>query len=256
MVAPERIAEYTHEIEQEAPRNIPGATPSSWPQTGSIHFAHVSFRYKSNAPLALRDISFTVAPGEKIGIVGRTGAGKSSLTMALFRINELASGRIVIDGVDIAAVGLKTLRESIAMIPQSPILFKGTLRQYLDPLDESTDVDHLETIVEENGTNFSVGERQMLCMARALLRRIVAMDEATATMDHSTDQILQRGIRLAFVNATVLTIAHRLDTVLDSDRILVFDQGQLVQYDTPTALIQAQSGIFLDLCREGGYGKS
>ncbi|CAK4921712.1 unnamed protein product [Aphanomyces euteiches] len=273
MVAPERIAEYTHEIDQEAPRTIAGATSSSWPQTGSIQFADVSFCYKLNGPLALQDISFTVEPGEKIGIVGCTGAGKSSLTMALFRINELTSGRIVLDGVDIAAIGLKTLRESIAIIPQSPILFKGTLRQYLDPLDESTDaslwkvlqsvqlasrIDHLETIVEENGTNFSVGQRQMLCMARALLRRsrIVVMDEATAAMDHSTDQILQHVIRLAFVNATALTIAHRLDTVLDSDRILVLDQGQLVQNDPPTALIQAQSGVFFDLYREGGYGKA
>ncbi|CAK4145092.1 unnamed protein product [Aphanomyces euteiches] len=248
MVAPERIAEYTHEIDQEAPRTIAGATSSSWPQTGSIQFADVSFCYKLNGPLALQDISFTVEPGEKIGIVGCTGAGKST-------------------------IGLKTLRESIAIIPQSPILFKGTLRQYLDPLDESTDaslwkvlqsvqlasrIDHLETIVEENGTNFSVGQRQMLCMARALLRRsrIVVMDEATAAMDHSTDQILQHVIRLAFVNATALTIAHRLDTVLDSDRILVLDQGQLVQNDTPTALIQAQSGVFFDLYREGGYGKA
>ncbi|KAH9104592.1 hypothetical protein AeMF1_019358 [Aphanomyces euteiches] len=227
-----------------------------------------------NDPLVLKDVNVHIQSGEKIGIVGRTGAGKSSLTMALFRINELATGSIKIDGMDISKVGVKTLRSAIAIIPQTHVLFKGTLRNYLDPFSEFTDdelwsalqkvklIDRissvegkLESPVEENGENFSVGERQMLCMARALLRqaRIVVMDEATAAIDHETDQNLQRVIRTEFASSTVLTIAHRLDTVLDSDRILVFDQGRLVQCDSPKSLISQGSGIFFDLFSEGGY---
>ncbi|OQS02506.1 ABC transporter-MRP [Thraustotheca clavata] len=272
MVSPERIIEYT-EITPEAPRLIPGAVSSSqWPSEGAIEFQQVCFRYKENSPLVLKDISVKLCAREKLGLVGRTGAGKSSLTMALFRINELASGRIIIDGVDSASVGLKNLRQSIAIIPQNPVLFKGTLRNYLDPFDQFTDdelwrvlhkvnlverveKDGLQSDVEENGENFSVGERQMLCMARALLlqAKIVVMDEATAAMDHETDQKLQQVIRTEFADSTVLTIAHRLDTVLDCDRILVFDLGRLVQCDTPQALIDQGDGIFYELCNEGGY---
>ncbi|KAH9147937.1 hypothetical protein AeRB84_008549, partial [Aphanomyces euteiches] len=256
MVAPERVAEYTN-VDQEPPRLISGAVAGSWPEDGSITFENVSFRYKPKDPLVLKDVNFHVQSGEKIGIVGRTGAGKSSLTMALFRINDIASGKISIAGVDTTRVGIKTLRESMAIIPQNPILFKGTLRSYLDPFDQYTDEQlwtaiekvrlsprisqeekKLESIIEENGENYSVGERQMLCMARALLRncRIVVMDEATAAIDHETDQNLQRVIREEFSSSTVLTIAHRLDTVLDADRIMVFDQGRLVQCDSPQTL--------------------
>ncbi|KDO34392.1 hypothetical protein SPRG_01528 [Saprolegnia parasitica CBS 223.65] len=273
MVGPERVAEYAA-IAPEAPRVIHGATAHDWPTTGHITFSNMSFRYKEHDALVLKDVNVDIASGEKIGIVGRTGAGKSSLTMALFRINELASGSISIDGVDIKSVGVKTLRSAIAIIPQNPVLFKGTLRNYLDPFSDYGDdqlwdalkkvmlqsriasVDgQLESHVEENGENFSVGERQMLCMARALLRqaRIVVMDEATAAIDHETDQNLQRVIRTAFAASTVLTIAHRLDTVLDCDRILVFDQGRLVQCDTPQQLIDDGTGIFYELCTEGGY---
>ncbi|KAH9110232.1 hypothetical protein AeMF1_014899 [Aphanomyces euteiches] len=273
MIAPERVAEYTN-VEQEATRIVPASVSSSWPQDGSIQFHNVSFRYKPTDPLVLKNITFQVRSGEKVGIVGRTGAGKSSLTMALFRINEIVSGTMKISGINTSNIGIKTLRESMAIIPQNPILFKGTLRQYLDPFDQYTDAelwdvlnkvrlttrissepDKLLSIVQENGDNYSVGERQMLCMARALLRqcRIVIMDEATAAIDHETDQNLQRVIREEFASSTVLTIAHRLDTVLDNDRILVFDQGTIVQNDTPANLIQAGRGIFYDLCEEGGY---
>ncbi|KDO25421.1 hypothetical protein SPRG_09363 [Saprolegnia parasitica CBS 223.65] len=273
MVAPERVAEYIN-IEPEAPRYISGATSSAWPASGSLKFENVSFRYKPNDPLVLKDLNFDIRSGEKIGIVGRTGAGKSSLTMALFRINEVASGHMYMDGVDTKSVGLKTLRESMAIIPQNPILFKGTLRNYLDPFDDYSDDQlwdvltkvrmqsrvateelKLESPIEENGENYSVGERQMLCMARALLRqsKIVVMDEATAAIDHETDQNLQQVIRTAFAKSTVLTVAHRLDTVLDCDRIMVFDQGRCVQCDTPQALIDAGEGIFFELCDEGGY---
>ncbi|RHY26384.1 hypothetical protein DYB32_007668, partial [Aphanomyces invadans] len=273
MVGPERLADYAN-IEPEAPRVISGAVAKDWPTTGDVEFDSMSFRYKPNDPMVLKDVSVHITSGEKIGIVGRTGAGKSSLTMALFRINELAGGTIKIDGVDISRVGVKTLRSSIAIIPQVPVLFKGTLRNYLDPFGEYSDGDlwgclqkvrladriagvdgKLDSPVEENGENFSVGERQMLCMARALLRqaRIVVMDEATAAIDHEMDQNLQRVIRTEFASSTVLTIAHRLDTVLDADRILVFDQGRLVQCDSPAVLVGAGAGIFFELCQEGGY---
>ncbi|OQR95746.1 ABC transporter-MRP, partial [Thraustotheca clavata] len=273
MIGPERLAEYAA-IESEAPRVISGATSYDWPTSGHITFTNMSFRYKENDPLVLKNINLDIQPGEKIGIVGRTGAGKSSLTMALFRISELATGTITIDGIDISRIGVKTLRTNISIIPQSPVLFRGTLRNYLDPFGDYSDEQlwealrkvhiheriasvngELDSAVEENGENFSVGERQMLCMSRALLRqtRIVVMDEATAAIDHTTDHILQRVIRAEFASSTVLTIAHRLDTVLDCDRIAVFGQGRLVQCDQPQKLISAGEGIFFDLCSEGGY---
>ncbi|KAF0697304.1 Aste57867_11998 [Aphanomyces stellatus] len=271
MISPERLDEYIH-IQREGVRD--GAPAQAWPSAGQVVFDNVSFRYKENDPLVLKNVNFNVRGGEKIGIVGRTGAGKSSLMMALFRMNEVATGSIKIDGVNIASIGLKALRSSLAIIPQNPVLFKGTLRNYLDPFDEYTDsqlwdalhkvklTERLASVeekllgpVEENGENFSVGERQMLCMARALLRqaKIVVLDEATAAIDHETDQNLQRVIRTEFATSTVLTIAHRLDTVLDCDRIMVFNFGELAQCDTPKALVSQGDGIFFELVTEGGY---
>ncbi|KAF1315493.1 Canalicular multispecific organic anion transporter 2, partial [Globisporangium splendens] len=276
MVSPERMQEYI-EIPQEAPHRIPTMDPPShpeWPSVGSVQFNSVCFRYKENDRLVLKDLSFTVKGGEKIGIVGRTGAGKSSLTMALFRINEVASGSVVIDNVDVGKIGLKALREKLSIIPQNPVLFKGSLRSYLDPFGECSDEElwrsirqvglgsriddeekKLECVVEENGENFSVGERQMLCMARALLRhsRIVIFDEATAAIDHETDKALQQVIRTAFASSTVLTIAHRLDTILDSDRILVLDGGHIVEFASPAELVKKGKGHFFELMQEGGY---
>ncbi|KAE9019318.1 Multidrug resistance-associated protein 1 [Phytophthora rubi] len=276
MVSPERMQEYI-DIEQEAPDRITMMDPSAqldWPSTGSIVFDKVSFRYKQGGDLVLRNLSFAIQGGQKIGIVGRTGAGKSSLTMALFRISELASGKVLIDGVNVGKIGLKSLREKLSIIPQTPVLFKGPLREYLDPFDEfedeqlwesvrevglservAGDSSKLMMVVEENGENFSVGERQMLCMARALLRhfRIVIFDEATAAIDPDTDQKLQRVIRTAFARSTVLTIAHRLDTILDSDRILVLDRGRLVEFASPAELVSKGKGHFFELMHEGGY---
>ncbi|DBA00231.1 TPA: hypothetical protein N0F65_007875 [Lagenidium giganteum] len=279
MVSPERMQEYIT-IEQEAPYKTPAFDPpasSNWPEAGAIAFDKVCFRYKEGDRLVLNNLSFSVRGGEKIGIVGRTGAGKSSLTMALFRINELASGSVIIDGLDASKLGLQVLRGKLSIIPQNPVLFKGTLRSYLDPFDEytddqlwacirqvslqdriSSDENKLACMVEENGENFSVGERQMLCMARALLRqtKIVIFDEATAAIDHETDQKLQRVIREAFAKSTVLTIAHRLDTILDADRILVLDDGKMVEFSKPQQLVDNRNGHFYELMKEGGYLES
>ncbi|TMW67880.1 hypothetical protein Poli38472_007552 [Pythium oligandrum] len=276
MVSPERMQQYI-DNEQEAPQRISSMDPPTspaWPSSGSIQFKNVSFRYKESGRLVLKNLDFSVYGGEKIGVVGRTGAGKSSLTMALFRINELAGGSVLIDDVDVGKIGLKTLREKLSIIPQNPVLFKGPLRRYLDLFDEYSDDAlwsalrrvglsdritsedaKLECMVEENGENFSVGECQMLCMSRALLResRIVIFDEATAGIDHDADQKLQRVIREAFVGSTVLTIAHRLDTILDADRILVLDGGDVVSFASPSELVSARSGHFYELMREGGY---
>ncbi|KAF0698068.1 Aste57867_11288 [Aphanomyces stellatus] len=274
LIAPERVHEYAH-VPSEGARETTTTTPAQlWPTDGAITFDNVSFRYKDDDPLVLKHVSFAIRAGEKIGVVGRTGAGKSSLMMTLFRINEVATGTIRIDGVDTATLGLKQLRSALAIIPQNPVLFKGTLRNYLDPFDDYDDdalwtalrkinmteriaaeEDKLLQAVEENGENFSVGERQMLCMARAMLQRakIVVLDEATAAMDHDTDQLLQNVVRVEFAQSTVLTIAHRLDTVLDYDRIMVYERGELVQCDTPEALIGQADGIFFDMIMEGGY---
>ncbi|KAJ8569395.1 hypothetical protein ON010_g5865 [Phytophthora cinnamomi] len=262
MVSPERLQEYA-DIVQEAPSRLPLDPPSkihpeAWPSNGIIEFKHVSFRYKDQGQLVLRDLNFSVRGGEKLGIVGRTGAGKSSLTMALFRINELTTGSILIDGVDVSTIGLTSLREKLSIIPQNPVLFKGTLRNYLDPFGDFSDDQlwaclrqvglgsrveaedgKLDALVEENGENFS--------------SRIVIFDEATAAVDHATDQALQRVIREVFKESTVLTIAHRLDTILDSDRILVMDDGCVKELASPAALVQKGKGHFFDLMEEGGY---
>ncbi|TMW67018.1 hypothetical protein Poli38472_012134 [Pythium oligandrum] len=274
MVSPERILEYTS-IAPEGNDKVLVIEPSTqWPQQGSIHFDNVVFSYKPGATPVLKGLSFDIKNNEKIGIVGRTGAGKSSLTMALFRVNELESGRVMIDGTDISAMPLQSLRSRLSIIPQAPVLFKGPLRSYMDPFDEYTDAEIWEAFekvemkdqigalegqlsyeLSENGENFSVGERQMLCMARAMLTksRIVVMDEATASIDHATEKKLQHMINRDFKEATVLTIAHRLATVLDSDRIMVLSDGKVVEFDTPHNLVQNEGGVFYELAKEGGY---
>ncbi|GMF36183.1 unnamed protein product [Phytophthora lilii] len=274
MISPERIMTYASIPPEGEQRAIAIQPDQSWPKTGNISFDNVVFSYKEGGTPVLKGLSFDIRNNEKIGIVGRTGAGKSSLTMALFRINELVSGRILIDGVDIATMPLRTLRSNLSIIPQSPVLFKGALRAYMDPFDEFTDAaiwSALEKVdmkaqvsalegqlayeLSENGENFSVGERQMLCMARALLTRsrIVVMDEATASIDHATERKLQDMISREFGDATVLTIAHRLGTVLDSDRIMVLSDGRVVEFDSPRRLVKSGNGVFYELAREGGY---
>ncbi|XP_006869866.1 PREDICTED: multidrug resistance-associated protein 5-like isoform X2 [Chrysochloris asiatica] len=262
----ERIDHYIKTLSLEAPARIKNKAPSpDWPQEGEVTFEDAEMRYRENLPLVLKKVSFTIKPKEKIGIVGRTGSGKSSLGMALFRLVELSGGCIKIDGVRISDIGLADLRSKLSIIPQEPVLFSGTVRSNLDPFKQYTEDQiwdalerthmkeciaqlplKLESEVMENGDNFSVGERQLLCVARALLRhcKILILDEATAAMDSETDLLIQETIREAFADCTMLTIAHRLHTVLGSDRIMVLAQGQVVEFDTPSVLLSNDSSRF------------
>ncbi|KDR24195.1 Multidrug resistance-associated protein 1, partial [Zootermopsis nevadensis] len=273
IVAVERIKEYG-ETEQEAPWDIPTNQPSSaWPEKGQVEFKDYQVRYREGLDLVLRGISFTVKGGEKVGIVGRTGAGKSSLTLGLFRIIEAAGGKILIDGVDVSKLGLHALRSRLTIIPQDPVLFSGTLRVNLDPFGSCSDSDiwlalehahlkafvkalpdSLEHSVSEGGENLSVGQRQLICLARALLRKtkVLILDEATAAVDLETDDLIQTTIRSEFKDSTVLTIAHRLNTIMDSDRVIVLDRGLLVEYDTPEALLQNKDSIFHSMAKDAG----
>ncbi|CAH0480039.1 unnamed protein product [Peronospora belbahrii] len=262
MISVERIQKYTI-MDTEAELTSVGKLPPAqeWPSAGAIEFRNVNVRYRTGLPRVLRNLSFFIRPQEKIGIVGRTGAGKSSLIVALMRLVELDSGSIVIDGLDIGTIGLHELRNKISIIPQDPVLFSGTVRSNVDPFDQYTDeqiwtslrrahlahvVTALDGVVDEKGSNFSVGERQLLCIARALLKRsrIILMDEATASIDMETDRKIQRSIREEFRDCTCLTIAHRINTILDADRILVMERGAVGEFDTPKALQKKQDGLF------------
>ncbi|KAF9112250.1 Multidrug resistance-associated protein 1 [Mortierella sp. AM989] len=316
LVAVERVVEYTN-MKTEAPDHTDVRLPPNWPAQGRILFKNYSTRYREGLDLVLKNISVDVLPGESVGIVGRTGAGKSSLTLALFRVIEAANsywakatditgkvlsdssavvlednasivgsedgqesldgqesgGSIEIDGIDISTIGLEDLRKGLAIIPQDPTLFTGSLRENLDPFHELEDADLWEALershlkiyiqslpgglsyeVSQNGENFSVGQRSLICLARALLRKtkILIMDEATAAVDVETDELIQRTIRKEFKDRTVLTIAHRIKTVMDSDKILVLEKGRVSEFDAPNRLLKNRDSLFYKLAEQAG----
>ena len=268
IVAVERIEEYST-LPSEAPSRIEDhCPPDTWPSQGDITISNMTMRYRPELEPVLKHLSCHIQPGEKIGVVGRTGAGKSSLILCLMRIIEIEDGSIVLDGINIKDIGLDDLRGRIAIIPQEPLLFSGTLRDNLDPQHEYADEEiwssleraqmknvivdapaGLDTIVEEHGTNYSVGQRQLLCVARALLRKskVILMDEATASIDLETDMKIQKTIREEFSDSTVITIAHRIHTIIDSDRVMVLEMGELKEFDRPSVLLQNSESMFSQL---------
>ncbi|XP_054634835.1 ATP-binding cassette sub-family C member 10 [Dunckerocampus dactyliophorus] len=263
LVSVERAEEYSSELPSEPQQQNTQLAPS-WPELGRVEFRHVVLVYREGLPNALDGVSLLVRPSEKVGIVGRTGSGKSTLFLALFRMVEVSQGQILLDGRDISSVGVAQLRSRLAIIPQDPFLFSGTIRENLDPcrqhqdqqLLEVLDQCHLTTLVnrmggldakvEDRGKSFSVGQRQLLCLSRALLTqaKVLCVDEATASVDQKTDQLLQKTIRERFQDKTVLTIAHRLNTIMDCERVLVMHAGKVVDFDTPAALCQKEDSIF------------
>ncbi|KAJ2726275.1 hypothetical protein GGI07_000752, partial [Coemansia sp. Benny D115] len=271
MIQLERVVEYAR-LPAEAPEIVTDNRPAKqWPEQGMVEFKGYSTRYREGLDLVLKDLSLRVLPRQKIGIVGRTGAGKSSLALALFRIIEAAGGQILIDGEDISQYGLYDVRSKLSIIPQDPVLFAGSVRENLDPFASYSDeqiwlaLEHahladvirdraegLDFVVTQGGENFSVGQRQLICLARALLKRakVLVLDEATAAIDNSTDAIIQASIRKEFKDCTVLTIAHRLNTIIDSDMILVIDGGKLAEYDTPEHLLANENSLFAKLVEE------
>jgi ABC-type multidrug transport system fused ATPase/permease subunit len=290
MNATERIHYYGTQLDKEAPLHLAKLDPN-WPQTGHISFSNVQMRYRDGLPLILRGLNMEVRGGERIGIVGRTGAGKSSIVSTLFRLTELSGGCIKIDDVDIATIGLHDLRSRLAIIPQDPTLFRGTIRSNLDPFNEHTDLElwsalrkadlvgeaseidspagegtplpsnqqpqqrvHLDAAVDEEGLNFSLGQRQLMALARALVRdaRIIVCDEATSSVDFETDQKVQRTMARGFTGKTLLCIAHRLRTIIKYDRICVMDQGRIVELDEPLRLWEMNGSVFRGMCDRSG----
>ncbi|XP_022172980.1 multidrug resistance-associated protein 4-like [Myzus persicae] len=273
MINVERILEYTHlPIEETLQSSTKKPKPKGWPYSGKIVFEHFNLRYSPDSPYVLKDLNVQIQTMEKIGIVGRTGAGKSSFIGALFRL-ALNEGKIIIDGVDIHELELKDLRSKLSIIPQEPVLFSGTMRTNLDPFDEYPDhalwnaldevelkdyiedlPDGLNSKMSASGSNFSVGQRQLVCLARAIVQKnkILILDEATANVDPLTDNLIQNTIRNKFRFCTVLTIAHRLNTIMDSDKVLVMDFGKIIEFDHPYRLLKNINGFFYKMVEQTG----
>ncbi|GAB4844225.1 ATP-binding cassette sub- C member 9 [Ancistrocladus abbreviatus] len=271
MISVERILQYT-KLTSEAPLVIEdNRPPINWPTTGTICFNNLQIRYADHLPCVLKNITCTLPGRKKIGVVGRTGSGKSTLIQALFRIVEPTEGSIIIDEVDICKIGLHDLRSRLSIIPQDPTMFDGTVRGNLDPLQQYSDGEiwealdkcqlgdlvhakegRLESTVVENGENWSVGQRQLFCLGRALLKRssILVLDEATASVDSATDGVIQKIINQEFKDRTIVTIAHRIHTVIDSDLVLVLSEGRIAEYDTPSKLLEREDSSFSRLVRE------
>ncbi|KAG8517038.1 Multidrug resistance-associated protein 4, partial [Galemys pyrenaicus] len=275
MISVERVIEYT-DLEKEAPWECEKRPPPGWPHEGVIVFDNVNFSYSLDGPLVLKHLTALIKSREKVGIVGRTGAGKSSLISALFRLSE-PEGKIWIDKILTTEIGLHDLRKNMSIIPQEPVLFTGTMRKNLDPFNEHADEElwnalkevqlkdaiedlpgKMDTELAESGSNFSVGQRQLVCLARAILRknRILIIDEATANVDPRTDELIQKKIREKFAHCTVLTIAHRLNTIIDSDKIMVLDSGRLKEYDEPYILLQNPESLFYKMVQQLGKAEA
>lgn len=270
MVSVERLKQFI-KIPSEAPWHLTECTPSQdWPTRGDIRVNNLKVRYRPNTPLVLKGISLHIHGGEKIGVVGRTGSGKSTLIQVFFRLVEPCGGNIIIDGIDICKVGLHDVRARFGIIPQDPVLFEGTIRTNIDPLGVYSDdeiwkslercqlkdvvaakPEKLDAIVADAGENFSVGQRQLLCLGRVLLKRsrILFMDEATASVDSQTDALIQGIIREDFFDSTIITIAHRIPSVIDADRALVVDDGWVKEFDKPSRLLERPT-IFAALVKE------
>ncbi|CAH1159389.1 unnamed protein product [Phaedon cochleariae] len=268
MTSVERVMQYT-KVEKEEELN-PGASekPENWPSAGKISFRNTYLRYNPDDPPALKNLNIVIQPGEKIGIVGRTGAGKSTLISSLFRLAPI-DGTMAIDDIDTSTVSLEHLRSNISIIPQEPILFSASIRYNLDPFSKVSDdviwqalanvelkdtIENLDQKVCEGGSNFSAGQRQLVCLARAIIRnnKVLVMDEATANVDPHTDALIQNTIRENFKDCTVLTIAHRLNTIMDSDKVLVMDSGKAVEFESPHRLLQLPGGYFTKMVEKTG----
>ncbi|RZC93069.1 hypothetical protein C5167_028427 [Papaver somniferum] len=271
IVSVERLNQYMH-IPSEAPKIEEGDQRfPSWPALGMVEFHDLKVRYRPDTPLVLNGISFKIEGGHKIGIVGRTGCGKTTLVSALFRLVEPVGGKIIVDGVDISTIGLHDLRSRLGIIPQEPTLFNGTVRYNLDPPSRYTDQElwkvlqkcqleeavqekggGLDSLVADDGSNWSMGQRQLFCLGRSLLRRsrILVLDEATAFTDNATDSTLQKIIRVEFTHCTVITVAHRIPTVMDCTMVLALNDGNLVEYDEPGKLMNIEGSLFAKLVKE------
>lgn len=299
MNSAERLIHYATSLPQEEDEHSKGFEPEKklWPKSGTMSFKNVTMLYRSGLPPVLKDLTFDVQSGQKIGVCGRTGAGKSSLMTAIFRLCELDGGSITYDNMDISRLSLHALRSNLAIIPQESVLFNGTIRKNLDPFEEHTDAElwdvlvrsrilteaeaveeakkagqsltksgnssdqlhkfHLYQVVTDEGGNYSVGERQLISFARALIKdvRVLILDEATSSVDYETDHKIQTTIKKEFLECTILTIAHRLRTILNYDKILTLDSGELRQFDTPYNLFKSP-GIFRDMCERSNISEN
>ncbi|XP_072393683.1 ATP-binding cassette sub-family C member 4-like [Diabrotica undecimpunctata] len=272
LMSVERVLEYKS-LPAEIQPVVPKKPLPKWPEKGNVYFRNMGLKYIEDGPLTLNNLNLSIESNEKVGIVGRTGAGKSSLIAALFRLAKI-DGEINIDGMDTKDLLLEDLRSKISIIPQDPVLFSGTLRYNLDPFEEYPDellykaledvelkdpaniINRLENKVMDRGSNYSVGQRQLICLARAIIRnnKILVLDEATANVDPQTDALIQKTIRKKFADCTVLTVAHRLNTIMDSDKVLVMASGTMVEFDHPHLLLQNPNGVFYKMVAEAGKG--
>ncbi|KAJ6338496.1 hypothetical protein OIU76_008048 [Salix suchowensis] len=262
MVSVERIKQFTSISSEAAWKIKDRVLPPNWPANGNVDLKDLQVRYRPNTPLVLKGITLSIPGGDKIGVVGRTGSGKSTMIQVFFRLVEPTGGKIIIDGIDICMLGLHDLRSRFGIIPQEPVLFEGTVRSNVDPVGQYTDEDiwrslercqlkdvvaakpeKLDSPVIDNGDNWSVGQRQLLCLGRVMLKhsRLLFMDEATASVDSQTDAVIQKIIREEFAECTIISIAHRIPTVMDCDRVLVIDAGRAKEYDKPSRLLERPS---------------